>query len=238
MGTGADPEPPSGLNLYVGREPGTIKIDWHRDRACAADPASLPTRDAGLARYGAGLDIPEIEWCDGGYRLKATILRNGLSPAEQAALRSLRRTDDPQHRFAVDVPPGMGAFGALTRTEQIAWRYEGGARWLLVRAEGSEPDVRRAFDFGQHSGLVIRDVTVAGRRAWFANDDNALHVQWDDHTLVTLQGAGLSDDELIAAGNSLGPADPALATPEVDGSPRVSPAVDPGAPCPRLGLCG
>jgi len=77
------------------------------------------------------------------------------------------------------------------------------------------------------------DVTVDGRPGFATALPGGpryqqLTVLFDDHTLVTLQGTGLSASQVQQAGASLAPADPALAPSVIGDASR----------CERLGLCG
>ena len=175
--------------------------------------------------------VVKLRWCEAGFDLMAD---GGALHPRVDILRSLRATGGGRHGFEVDTAPGLQVLYSPEPAEHVALRYSGGGdgRSLVVHAGGDEPT---ALAQARLSAVAPRSVMVGDRPAFVTGPDpvgsslvgSSLLVQYDDHTLVTVTGVGLTEQEVVDAAASLAPADPAL-----------TPIVEIGkASCDNLHLC-
>jgi hypothetical protein len=162
------------------------------------------------------------------------------------------RSDGPdlRHRYRIDAPGAEVLYGDGP-AEEASLRFEGAGRSLVVVSSGTGADDLRfrrlTADLDSLTTPGIPLPSGRGDRWW---NETAV-VQFDDHTRAYLRADGLTVEELVAAAESLRPADPALTVPFVgrrrdtavvpgpDGHPTAS-VVPPGVPtpCRQLLLCG
>jgi len=171
----------------------------------------------------------QLIWCGDGFHV--TLVTDGFGEAATRALAATVRVQPGLHRaLTVDAPAGF----ASGRVEGDGIRYAlvfeapAGTRLRVLVRPGWTDDPRLAKAETGATGAT--DVEVRGRPGWLEQRIGAvgLTVLYDDHTVVSLYGEGLTGDQLVEAAASLQPADPSIA-PDLAG--------DPGR-CDRLGLCG
>ncbi|MDQ6945784.1 MAG: hypothetical protein M3256_05800 [Actinomycetota bacterium] len=197
--------------------------------AVASDPES-----AAYVSTGAN---GSLHWCEGG-TTNIMVLTNGF---DESAARALAATVRPAAGRADDltlVPPigfSAGRPNARGVSYTLAFRPSQSAEsrpQLTVRVSPAWTTDLQLLEAS--TGLPsVRQIDVGGRRGFVGqgaggSQYQSLTMVYDEHTIVSLGGDGLSSDQLIAAASSLGPADPTLA-PDVAGDPQR---------CARLGLCG
>jgi hypothetical protein len=177
-----------------------------------------------------------LHWCDHGH-IEIDLIVSGL---DETATRSLAKTIRPQagtpNALTLDPPPGFAAGQPnakgllyslvyqpddapasrpqLVVTVASAWTTD--LRLLEARSGGSPVEVT----VGERKGFRVQ--APGGPRY------QSLTLLYDERTVVTLSGDGLTPDQLVAAAASLRPGDASTA-PDVSGDP---------ARCNRLGLCG
>ncbi|MDQ6948976.1 MAG: hypothetical protein M3256_22625 [Actinomycetota bacterium] len=209
----------------------------------ATGTATAPSRAAGQIAptsaeavfVGSG-NGGALHWCEQG-KMDINLITGGF---DESGTRRLATTvqliPGTSDRLTIDVPAGFVAGRPTTqgRLYKLAFRPDDASSsrpqltvmvasaWttdlglLKARAGGSTSDV----DAGGRKGFILQ--LPGGSRY------QSLTVVYDDRTIVTLQGDGLTPDQLVAAAASIRPADPSLA-PDITG--------DAGR-CKRLGLCG
>jgi hypothetical protein len=228
----------------------TVRMLWNTAGGCAAGtprttvrgateapaegaPPALRSDDAPFVRSADG---GALRWCHEG-RVEVNLIATGFA---EEATRSLARTVqlDPgsPDKLVIAVPPGFvaGRPNAQGRLHRLAFRPDQAAssrpQLTVTVTSAWTTDLRL---LGARLGPSASEVVVGDRRALVTEAPGGADFQWlilvyDDRTVVMLQGAGLTREQLVSAAASLRVADPSLA-PDVAGDPSR---------CARLGLCG
>ncbi len=202
-------------------------VSWSPSRGgCRSSPVAQSQREA-IERFR---DFPEgssLQWCDSATGLHVGVSTHGM-PSEDAA-ELARRVHARDGSVTVALPEGFRGVEVPGVYHVIALRYEGrtlaGKPQLHVRIDSAGPfelERRRAQMWERRPRLA----TLGGRPA--LETENAVIVLYDDRTLVTLSGDGLSREDVFAAAESL------VARNDID-IPSVT--SDPAA-CDRLRICG
>lgn len=215
--------------------PGTPRttVRGATDAPAEVRPQALSSDDAPWVQSGDG---GSLRWCQQG-KAEVNLIAMGF---EEEATRTLARTvqlaPGSVEKLIIAVPPGFVA----GRPNAQGWLYR-----LVFRPEqatSSRPQLTVTITsawatdlrlLGARLGASATEVDIGGRRGLLAQAPGGPQYQWlilvyDDRTVVTLQGDGLTREQLVSAAASLRLADPSLA-PDISG--------DSGR-CDRLGMCG
>lgn len=228
----------------------SVRLLWSAPRDCAAGtprttvrgaadapvdsaPVALSPDDAPYLPSGDG---GSLRWCLNG-TLEVNLIVSRFDEVEARTLaRTVQLTPGSADQLVIAVPSGFvaGRPNAEGRLSRLVFRPDEGSssrpQLTVTSASAWTTDLRL---LGARLGDSATQVDVGGKKGLLTEAPGGPRYQWlivvyDDQTVVTLQGDGLTRDQLLAAGASLRPADPSIA-------PDVT--TDPGR-CDRLGLCG
>lgn len=201
--------------------------------SAAASPIPSNSKDAAFVASGNG---GAMHWCEQG-RMNINLMTSGL---DEAGTRGLAMTIRPMagnaDQLTLDVPSGFSAGrpDAHGRLYKLAFRPEENlsSRPRLTLMITSAWSTNMQLLKAKVGGSAV-EVDVDGRKGFIVQAPGgpryqSLVIVYDDRTIVTLDGDGLTPDQLLSAAASLRPADSSLA-PDVSGDPGL---------CDRLGLCG
>lgn len=232
----------------------SVRLLWNAAGGCGAGTplttlreapgtATAPPRAAGQiaptsaeAPFVGSGNGGALHWCEQG-KVDINLITSGFDePGTRSVATTVHLIPGTSDRLTIGVPAGFAAGrpNAQGRLYNLAFRPDD--------ASSSRPQLTVMIasawttDIGllkARAGGSTSDVDVGGRKGFVAQSPGgsryqSLTVVYDDRTIVTLRGDGLTTDQLAAAAASIRPADPSLA-PDIAG--------DPGR-CSRLGLCG
>lgn len=226
-----------------------VRLLWNTSSSCAAGTPLTTVRGADAAAEGKphalspdkspfvhSGDGGSLRWCHQG-KVEVNLIATGFDEeATRTLARSVQLAPGSAEKLIIAVPPGFvaGRPNAQGRLYRLVFRPE--------QATSSRPQLTFTITsawttdlrlLGARLGTSATEVDVGGRRGLLTQAPGGPQYQWlilvyDDRTVVTLQGDGLTREQLVSAAASLRLADPALA-PDVSG--------DSGR-CDRLGMCG
>lgn len=200
----------------------------------AAPTTSLPS-SPGEATFKPSRDADWLQWCDDA--LQITLTTTGFDEASARILAgTVRRVPGQVDELTLTPPEGFlaGRPSADGPVYVLAFRPEQAVAsrpQLIVRVVGAWTTDLRLLQ--AENGSPVTPVEVSGRPGFAGALPGgpryqSLTVLFDDSTLVTLLGDGLSAEQLVATAGTLLPADPALAPSVIGDAGR----------CDRLGMCG
>ena len=211
-----------------------------RDGTGAAAPSGSPGLIASSANDAPFLSSEQgtgaLHWCEQGH-IDINFIVKGLSEDNARSLaRTVRQMSGSRDELTLDAPPGFvaGQPNAKGLLYALLFRPDDGPsskpQLFVMVASAWTTDL---LLLESRSGGAPVEVTLGGRKGFIVQAPGgtryqSLTVVYDEHTVVTLSGDGLTPDQLVDAARSLRPGDPSVA-PDVSG--------DPGR-CSRLGLCG
>jgi hypothetical protein len=201
----------------------------------ALAPTVLPVSPQQAAFTPSGDGGSSLEWCVN-KTFKVDLDTTGFDETTARALAAtVELVRGQSDEFTLVAPPGFVAgrpstggtmyvltFGrdaASTSTPPLTVMIQGAWTTNLNLLESQSPPATN-LDIGGRPAFIFQ-LPGGPRYQW-------LTIVYDNRTVVTLEGDGLTRQQLISAGSSLAPADPSLAA-NVSGDPQL---------CEHLGLCG
>jgi hypothetical protein len=170
----------------------------------------------------------DIRWCENGLEIKVVAGPSTDGAVAGQVVDSIRFTGGEDGRAvmgsSVSAPSGFDVIYGPPRGERVLLRYTSGRSntKVVVSVRGSDQ-----WSLDRYTARSYLDVGSRGRRTqlgpWPAfvlepPSATGIVVQYDDHTLVSITGEGVSANEVRSLAVSLVAADPALAptvTPDV-----------------------
>ena len=208
--------------------PGPVPMTTIRGSSASgpSGPPAPATPEEAVFR-GTG-DSGQLVWCGEG--IYVTLSSEGMGEAATRSLATTVRREAGRPGSLAITPPAGFASGRIAQSGTryaLTYGLTPGRRLRVHIRPGWTADLRLLK--AEVGAVEARDVTVGGRPGFVREGTTAsLTLLYDDRSIVSLFGTGLTPDELLETSASLRPADPAIA-PDT--------ATQPGL-CDRLGLCG
>ncbi len=221
---------PNSVAIYRPDDPShRYLISWQQSFPCSdpqhVTPGVSRNRDDALSSLLATatnstlpFETEQAAWCQGDQIV--SVNGSGLSANQLATLAATVQLTSDHRAVTFDLPASYRYLSIAGLKHLGALKFSGGDRHLEIMVSSGAPEELAADN---SLGLGTTNTTIGGRTVYKAND--GVQLSYDDHTLVFIDYAGLTNKELDAVVAGLTPADPSLAPPVSDN-------------CDDLHLCG
>lgn len=196
--------------------------------ATGPSPATDPraSRAAAIRAYLDG-SANQIGWCEPDGPVMAVLVGPSVSRQQLADLAmTVSRVPGPAPELTLVPPAGFSMIRDVAPVNRSVLMFGiPGAAWPTLRIQVESPGPKALERARSERGGQL--ATIAGRPALIG--PGGIQLLYDDHTLVSISGTAVSEQDVRRAAESLGPTDPGMA-------PPATPDRRDGR-CDRLGLC-